>query len=173
MSSALLSKTFGKFTKFVKENDRLMHLNLSAIELLPDLMLDLIVNIKRSISLHCVHLCGNRLTKVAKYLLLVKLKPHLHQQKIQETLASQTSRGSAKVRLLKEVAKVSRAYLERHEQMYEALKLKEVMTRWMGVQKSYEKDVAKKIQLEFADGKIDRLHLPSLDKKTVALLNLS
>lgn len=57
--------------------------------------------------------------------------------------------------------------------MYQALKLKEVMTRWMGVQKSYEKDVAKKIQLDFADGKIDRLHLPSLDKKTLSLLNSS
>jgi len=88
MSSALLSKTFCKFTTFVKENDRLMHLNLSAIELLPDLMLELIVNIKRSISLHCVHICGNRLDKAAKYLLLTKLKPYLHQQKIQETLAS-------------------------------------------------------------------------------------
>ena len=38
-------------------------------------MLDLICNLKRFQSLHCVHLCGNQLTEEGVILMASKLKP--------------------------------------------------------------------------------------------------
>ena len=72
-----LEPSFAKFCTFVKENNRLTHLNMTAVGLPEKLMLELICNIKRSVSLHCVHLCGNILTEASVDLLNLKLKPTL------------------------------------------------------------------------------------------------
>ena len=52
-----------------------MHLNLTSVDLPDALMLELIQYLKRSMSLHAVHLCGNSLSEEAKKLLDMKLKP--------------------------------------------------------------------------------------------------
>jgi hypothetical protein len=72
----VISEAFPKFTKFVKENNKLVHLNLTAINLPNILIPDLICNIKRSTSLQCVHLCSNAISKENLYLMRLKLKPH-------------------------------------------------------------------------------------------------
>jgi len=66
---------FMKFLEFIKGDSQLMHLNLTSIDLPDALMLELIQYLKRSMSLHSVHLCGNSLSGEAKKLLNVKLKP--------------------------------------------------------------------------------------------------
>lgn len=155
MSSPTLTTAFRKFSKFVKENDRLLHLNLSSVDLLPELMLDLITHIKRSISLHCVHLCGNRLDRRSKLLLLTKLKPYLVRQKAQEAAALG---GGAHESLLREVAKLREAYQERHQKIYEAAKIKEIMSQWLTVQKSYDKQPATtRLSLQPEDHEIEMM----------------
>jgi len=74
---AVIEKSFPKFCKFIKENARLTHLNLTSIGLSEKMMHELICNLKRSQSLHCVHLCGNALSEQSIDLLNLKLKPTL------------------------------------------------------------------------------------------------
>lgn len=59
----LLEASFPKFCEFLKENLKLIHLNLTSISLAEKHMLELIASLKRSRSLHCVHLCGNQLSE--------------------------------------------------------------------------------------------------------------
>lgn len=73
----VLDASFPKFCTFIKENVRLTHLNMTAVGLPEKHMLELICNLKRSVSLHCVHLCGNILTETGVDLLNSKLKPTL------------------------------------------------------------------------------------------------
>lgn len=54
-----LDKNIPKFFTFIKENQKLIHLNMTSVNLPEAHMIELIANIKRSQSLHCVHLCGN------------------------------------------------------------------------------------------------------------------
>jgi hypothetical protein len=71
----VLEKHFAKFCNFLKENQKLMHLNLTSCNLPEKFMLELICNLKRSQSLHCVHLCGNQFTDESVDLMSSKLKP--------------------------------------------------------------------------------------------------
>ena len=71
----ILGPHFEKFTKFLKENNQLTHLNMTSVDLPGPLMAELIHNIKRSISLHVVHLCGNKLGDEAPEILKKRLKP--------------------------------------------------------------------------------------------------
>ena len=59
----VLKETFKRFVSFVKENPKLIHLNLTAVNLPDSMFAELIVNIKRSTSLQCVHLCSNNISK--------------------------------------------------------------------------------------------------------------
>ena len=70
----ILETTFPKFCKFVKENMKLIHLNMTSVSVPEKHMLELIYNIKRSQSLHCVHLCGNKLPESCVELITTKLK---------------------------------------------------------------------------------------------------
>ena len=70
-----LEKHFNKFCTFLKENQKLIHINLSSINLPEKYMIELICNLKRSQSLHCVHLCGNQFTEACIDMLNTKLKP--------------------------------------------------------------------------------------------------
>jgi hypothetical protein len=83
---------FTKFLEFIKGNSQLMHLNLTSIDLPDALMLELIQYLKRSMSLHSVHLCGNSLSDEAKKLLDLKLKP--------KHIELQMARNSAKHKLV-------------------------------------------------------------------------
>lgn len=71
----VLEENFPKFCRFVKENMKLIHLNMTSVSLPEKYMLELIMNIKRSQSLHCVHLCGNKLPETCVELMKLKLKP--------------------------------------------------------------------------------------------------
>lgn len=71
----VLEKNFDKFCHFLKENQKLIHLNLTSCNIPEKYMLELICNLKRSQSLHCVHLCGNQFTEEAIDLMSSKLKP--------------------------------------------------------------------------------------------------
>jgi hypothetical protein len=73
----VLDSSFPKFCNFIKENMKLVHLNMTSVGLPEKHMLELISNIKRSQSLHCVHLCGNLLSEQAVDHLNLKLKPTL------------------------------------------------------------------------------------------------
>ncbi len=70
-----LEKHFDKFCTFIKENQKLIHINLSSVNLPEKYMIELICNLKRSQSLHCVHLCGNQFTEACIDMLNLKLKP--------------------------------------------------------------------------------------------------
>jgi len=70
-----LEKNFFRFCTFIKENQKLTHLNLSSVNLPEKYMIELICNLKRSQSLHCVHLCGNQFTESCIDMLNIKLKP--------------------------------------------------------------------------------------------------
>jgi hypothetical protein len=70
-----LDKHFYKFCTFIKENQKLIHLNLSSINLPEKYMIELICNLKRSQSLLCVHLCGNQFSEACIDMMNIKLKP--------------------------------------------------------------------------------------------------
>lgn len=72
---ALLEENFPKFANFLKENQKLIHLNMTSVSLPEEYMQELISNIKRSQSLHCVHLCGNIMSDETIEHLHHKLKP--------------------------------------------------------------------------------------------------
>ena len=71
----IIGPHFDKFCKFIKENNRLTHLNVSSIALPCELMQSLIHNIKRSISIQVVHLCGNEISEIVQNQINSRLKP--------------------------------------------------------------------------------------------------
>lgn len=71
----VLEKHFAKFCSFLKESMKLIHLNLTSINIPEKFLLELISYIKRSRSLHCVHLCGNKFSSATMQFLHQKLKP--------------------------------------------------------------------------------------------------
>ena len=71
----LIKPHFPRFCNFLKFNTRLTHLNLSSIDLPDTLMADLLNFIKRSMSLHVVHLCGNKISEGSLDVIKAKLKP--------------------------------------------------------------------------------------------------
>ena len=70
-------ESFNKFLDFIKENQRLIHLDMTAVNLPEKHMNQLVHSLKKSLSLHCVHLCGNLLQDSQVKLLNQKLKPTL------------------------------------------------------------------------------------------------
>ena len=50
---------YPKFCNYIKENQRLVHLDLTSANFQKEEYMELIRNLKRSQSLHAVHLCGN------------------------------------------------------------------------------------------------------------------
>ena len=72
---SIIGPHFDKFCRFIKENNKLTHLNVSSIALPDELMPDLIHNIKRSISIHVVHLCGNKISPQVTHQIKTRLKP--------------------------------------------------------------------------------------------------
>lgn len=71
----VLEKHFAKFCSFLKESMKLVHLNLTSVNLPEKFLIELICNIKRSRSLHCTHLCGNKFSPASIDTLNLKLKP--------------------------------------------------------------------------------------------------
>ena len=71
----LIKPNFPRFCNFIKFNTRLTHLNMTSVDLPDSLMMDLLNFIKRSISLHAVHLCGNQISEGSKAVIKAKLKP--------------------------------------------------------------------------------------------------
>lgn len=70
-------ESFDKYLDFIKENHRLIHLDMTAVNLAEKQMAQLLHSLKKSLSLHCVHLCGNNLRDPEVQLLNQKLKPTL------------------------------------------------------------------------------------------------
>ena len=70
----VIGRNIGQFYNFLKKNPKLTHLNLTAINLPQNHMVDLIHYIKTSTSLHIVHLCGNNLDECHRNI-KKKLKP--------------------------------------------------------------------------------------------------
>ena len=60
--SKIIKPVWPQFMRFVKENPSLIHLNMASTELDNQLLDELVMQIKRSISLQCVHLCNNNLS---------------------------------------------------------------------------------------------------------------
>ena len=129
----VMESIFSKFFNFIRENHKLTHLNLTAIDLPNDLMCELIHNIKRNQSLHCVHLCGNNLSKDALLMIKLKLKPTF-----KDGLEVKGEHKQKLIRRVNEYLKMN--YLEEHEKIYNVFKRKEMNLEWMSVQKLYEKD---------------------------------
>ena len=73
---------FPKFCKYIKADQKLMHLNMTATNLPKEYYMELIRNLKRSQSLHCVHLCGNIQDEEVVDLMNNKLKPTFINQMI-------------------------------------------------------------------------------------------
>ena len=78
-------------------------------------MLELIYNIKRSQSLHCVHLCGNKLPESCVQLINTKLKPTF----INEMIAQ--DKLEMKRELVKKIKMdILQNYSKRYEKIYDA-----------------------------------------------------
>ena len=70
----VIAPHFAKFCKFIKDNLRLTHLNLSSTDLPESQLVELIGYIKKNQSLQVVHLCGNSMSLEAKKIMKQKLK---------------------------------------------------------------------------------------------------
>lgn len=125
----ILEPTFPKFCKFVKENQKLIHLNMTSVSLPEKYMLELIANIKRSQSLHCVHLCGNKLPETCVELINTKLKPTFINDMISQ------DKVEAKKDLVKKIKQdILQNYSKRYEKIYDSVKIKDVMLETKSVQ---------------------------------------
>jgi len=95
-------------------------------------MLELIYNIKRSQSLHCVHLCGNKLPESCVELINTKLKPTF----INEMIAQ--DKLEMKRELVKKIKMdILQNYSKRYEKIYDSVKFKDVMLETKSVQQAY------------------------------------
>ena len=120
-----MQNTFPKFCRFLKENHKLTHLNLTSIDLPPRMMLELIHNIKRSISLHVVHLCENNLSEKAHKMLKTKLKPTYTGKMAGHPLSKQ---------LVKRLDRTLREHFnDRDARVFDSVKIKEMQVEWMSV----------------------------------------
>ena len=129
----VLEKHFAKFCSFLKESMKLIHLNLTSINLEEKYMLELICNIKRSRSLHCVHMCGNRFTPASVDMLNLKLKPTAI-----NSMAMKEGKTRKKQRLVAKLQEViAGRYRERYEKIYDSVHTKEVMLEWLSVRQPY------------------------------------
>lgn len=137
-----------KFCRFIQENQRLLHLNMTSVDLVQELMHELIVHLKRSISLQCVHLCNNKIDQKGKFLLIQKLKPHLTQERLQ---INQSNSNGMHQTLITHLNNLNKAYSKRHEKIYEAVKIKEVLKQWMTLCIPYEKQTKSNLNLELED----------------------
>lgn len=113
----VLEKNFGKFCSFLKESMKLVHLNLTSVNLPEKFFVELICNIKRSRSLHCVHLCGNKFTPASIETLNLKLKP---------TMINSMDKKEGKQRKTKKLLNklqevIESRYRERYDQIYDAV----------------------------------------------------
>ena len=130
----VLEKNFEKFCFFLKENQKLVHLNLTSCNLPAKYMLDLICNLKRSQSLHCVHLCGNQFSDEAVDLMSLKLKP----TQINGMIADPRRRASKNLLLDKIRRDVSSENTKKqYEKIYGSIKVKDLMLEWLSVQQEY------------------------------------
>jgi NAD-specific glutamate dehydrogenase len=92
--------------------------------------LDLIRNIKRSVSIHVVHLCGNILTKNAISLLKSKLKPTLIDEMVHEN-------PSKKIFTERLATTLKKYFKMQYEKVFDGVKFKEMMIEWMSAKKFY------------------------------------
>jgi len=106
---------------------------MTSVNLPEKYMLMLIMNLKRSQSLHCVHLCGNRMTPACIELIHSKLKPTFINDLIDE---DKLEFKQAIVHKVKE--DILRNYSAKYELIYDSVKNKDAMLEWMSVQNEYQ-----------------------------------
>ena len=129
----LFDAYFPKFCGFLKHNSRLLHLNLTSIGLQEKYLLELICFLKRSQSLHCVHLCGNQFTEESVNLLNSKLKPTYIND-----MVTQPEKLERKKNLLQRIQKgIRENYHERYERIYDSVLTKDSMLEWLSVKEDY------------------------------------
>ena len=90
-------------------------------------MAELIHNIKRSISLHVVHLCGNKLGDEAPSIMKTRLKPTM--------VGAMVPADKHKLDLIDQVNLSLRdGFRDKAAKIYDAVKVKETMIEWLSVQ---------------------------------------
>jgi len=83
-------------------------------------------------SLHVVHLCGNTISEEAQALINEKLKP--------VKISGMKEMNKYKLQLIERINKTVRSsFMEKHEEIYNSVKVKEMQTEWKSLRKSYEK----------------------------------
>lgn len=129
----VIKPNFGRFCNFIKFNTRLTHLNLSSVDLPDSLMMELLNFIKRSMSLHVVHLCGNTISEGSLAVISAKLKP--------VKIGGMKEMSKTKLQLIERINETVRPYfMEKYQKIYDSVKVKEMQIEWMSVQKPYEKE---------------------------------
>lgn len=102
---------------------------MTSVGLPTEYMQELIRALKRSQSLHCVHLCGNRLDEEEMELLNAKLKPTMI-----DYMVIDPKKRLYKSKLLAKIQEeILKNYSQRYEDIYESVKTKDVMLEWMSV----------------------------------------
>ena len=130
----VLEAAFPKFCNFIKENKKLIHLNMTSVGLPDKLMMELICFLKRSQSLHCVHLCGNILSEECVDLMNSKLKPTLV-----SNMLTDKEKEMRKQKLLARIQKgIKENYYEKYEKIYDSVKVKDAMLEWLSLQQEYQ-----------------------------------
>lgn len=95
-----------------------------------------------------MHLCNNKIDQKGKFLLIQKLKPHLTQERLQ---INQSNSNGMHQTLITHLNNLNKAYSKRHEKIYEAVKIKEVLKQWMTLCIPYEKQTKSNLNLELED----------------------